>query len=391
MYTAHAMTPAIVPPHPDAAASFAIAREGETLRMSLHGRWILAETRQLDGALRALRTAGCREVEIDCGGLERLDTAGAWLLLRTKRALEATPATVMVTNVPESLRPLVETIERGCTAPPVGPFRRGGFVRFLDQIGGAVVEMGHWGLDLLEFFGRVANETVGTVLHPRRLRGAALIHQIEETGLNALPILGLLSFLIGVVFAFQGADQLRRFGAEVFTVNLLAVSILREIGGLMAAIIVAGRSGSAFTAQIGTMMVNEEIDALETLGMSSVEVLVLPRVVGLIVALPLLTFYANVMGLTGGAVISYFDLGITFPAFLRQLHGALHQGTFWVGLIKAPVFAFIIALVGCFEGLRVERNAGSVGRMTTQSVVASLFLVIIADAMFSILFDLLDI
>jgi phospholipid/cholesterol/gamma-HCH transport system permease protein len=139
------------------------------------------------------------------------------------------------------------------------------------------------------------------------------------------------------------------------------------------------------------MMVNEEIDALETLGMSSVEVLVLPRVVGLIVALPLLTFYANVMGLTGGAVISYFDLGITFPAFLRQLHGALHQGTFWVGLIKAPVFAFIIALVGCFEGLRVERNAGSVGRMTTQSVVASLFLVIITDAMFSILFDLLDI
>jgi phospholipid/cholesterol/gamma-HCH transport system permease protein len=391
MYTAHAMTSAIILPHRDSPASFAITREGETLQMRLHGHWILAETRRLDGALLALRTDGCRKVEIDYGGLERLDTAGAWLLLRTKRVLEAARVTVTVTNVPDTLRPLVETIDRGCTAPPVGPFRRDGFVRFLNQIGGAVVEMGRWGLDLLEFFGHVASVTVGTLLHPSRLRRAALAHQIEETGLNALPILGLLSFLIGVVFAFQGADQLRRFGAEVFTVNLLAVAILREIGGLMAAIIVAGRSGSAFTAQIGAMMVNEEIDALETLGMSSVEVLVLPRIIGLIVALPLLTFYANVMGLTGGAIMSYFDLGITFPGFLRQLHSAITRWTFWVGLVKAPVFAFIIALVGCFEGLRVERNAGSVGRMTTQSVVASLFLVIIADAMFSILFDLLDI
>jgi phospholipid/cholesterol/gamma-HCH transport system permease protein len=243
----------------------------------------------------------------------------------------------------------------------------------------------------LEFLGSIASQTVRTIFHPRRLRVAALVNQIEETGLNALPILGLLSFLIGVVFAFQGADQLRRFGAEMFTVNLLAISILREIGGLIAAIIVAGRSGSAFTAQIGTMTVNEEIDALETLGMNTAEVLVLPRIIGLIVALPLLTLYANMMGLAGGAVMSYFDLGITLPAFLRQLRSALTAWTFWVGLIKAPVFAFIIALVGCFEGLRVERNADSVGRKTTQSVVASIFLVIIADAMFTILFDLLDI
>jgi phospholipid/cholesterol/gamma-HCH transport system permease protein len=380
-----------IPPQTDSAASFVIARQAGTLRLTPRGPWILTEARQLDGALRALETEGCGQVEIDYADVARLDTAGAWLLLRTRRTLEAGGATVSVANIPDRLRPLIEAIERGCTAPPVETVRRDNFTRLLEQIGRAVVEMGRWGVDLLEFFGRVATETVGTLLHPRRLRRAALVKQIEETGLNALPILGLLSFLIGVVFAFQGADQLRRFGAEVFTVNLLAVAILREIGGLMAAIIVAGRSGSAFTAQIGTMMVNEEIDALETLGMSSVEVLVLPRVVGLIVALPLLTFYANVMGLTGGAVMSYFDLGITFPAFLRQLQSAIGNWTFWVGLIKAPVFAFIIALVGCFEGLRVERNAGSVGRMTTQSVVASLFLVIIADALFSILFDLLDI
>jgi|HubBroStandDraft_1064217.scaffolds.fasta_scaffold00843_9 phospholipid/cholesterol/gamma-HCH transport system permease protein len=385
------MAISITQPRPDTAAWFDTRREGGSIRVSLHGNWVLAEARRLDLALRTVSTEGCREVVIDYGALGRLDTTGAWLLLRTRRALEGQHLSVTVANVPEALRPLVETIEHECQGAPVEIRPPDNLTLFLERIGRNVVEMGRWGLDLLEFFGRVAYDAVATILRPRRLRVAALVHQIEETGLNALPILGLLSFLIGVVFAFQGADQLRRFGAEVFTVNLLAVSILREIGGLMAAIIVAGRSGSAFTAQIGTMKVNEEIDALETLGMNTVEVLVLPRVVGLVVALPLLTFYANVMGLTGGAIMSYFDLGITIPAFLRQLQGALSDWTFWVGIIKAPVFAFIIALVGCFEGLRVERNAGSVGRMTTQSVVASIFLVIIADAMFSVMFDLLDI
>jgi phospholipid/cholesterol/gamma-HCH transport system permease protein len=372
-------------------AWFEAKRDGKTLRLVLGGRWVLAEARQLDDALNAIDTKGCGRVELDYGGIERLDTTGAWLLLRTRRAFEAQHLSVDASNVPEALRPLVDALAHDCTAPPVERPVHNGVLQRLDRIGFTVVQMGRWAYELLDFFGGVAYETVATILQPRRLRWAALIHQIDETGLNALPILGLLSFLIGVVFAFQGADQLRRFGAEVFTVNLLAVSILREIGGLMAAIIVAGRSGSAFTAQIGTMKVNEEIDALETLGINTVEVLVLPRVIGLVIVLPLLTFYANVMGLTGGAIMSYFDLGITFPAFLRQLHSALGDWTFWVGLIKAPVFAFIIALVGCFEGLKVERNAGSVGRMTTQSVVASIFLVIIADALFSIMFDLLDI
>jgi phospholipid/cholesterol/gamma-HCH transport system permease protein len=385
------MAISLASPHPDTAARFDTRREDTVLRVTLAGHWVLAEARRLDQALRALDTKGCQRIEIDYGAVERLDTVGAWLLLRTQRDLEARHLSVAIVNVPEAFQPLVHTITHDCTAPPVELPQHHNFIWLLERIGRAVFAMGHWSYELLEFFGGVAYETVATILHPRRLRVAALIHQIDETGLNALPILGLLSFLIGVVFAFQGADQLRKFGAEVFTVNLLAVSILREIGGLMAAIIVAGRSGSAFTAQIGTMKVNEEIDALETLGMNTVEVLVLPRVIGLVIALPLLTFYANVMGLTGGAIMSYFDLGITIPAFLRQLQSALTDWTFWVGIIKAPVFAFIIALVGCFEGLKVERNAGSVGRMTTQSVVASIFLVIIADAMFSVMFDLLDI
>jgi phospholipid/cholesterol/gamma-HCH transport system permease protein len=202
---------------------------------------------------------------------------------------------------------------------------------------------------------------------------------------------GLLAFLIGIVLAYQGADQLKRFGAEIFTINLLGVGLLREIAGLITAIIIAGRSGSAFTAQIGTMRVNEELDAMQTIGINTVDTLVLPRILGLVIALPFLTFYADIMGMIGGAVMCYFDLHITLPVFLRQLQDAISLNTFLVGIIKAPVFALIIALVGCYEGLQVERNAASVGRLTTRSVVESVFLVIVLDAAFSIIFSLIGI
>jgi phospholipid/cholesterol/gamma-HCH transport system permease protein len=245
---------------------------------------------------------------------------------------------------------------------------------------------------MLGFLGRITVETTEAVLSPRReLPVPAFVRQVEETGITALPIVGLLAFLIGVVLAYQGADQLRRFGAEIFTVDLLGVGFLRELGGLVTAIIVAGRSGSAFTAYIGTMRVNEEIDAMETMGLNIAEILVLPRVLGLMVALPLLTFYADVVGLIGGMVMCYFDLHITVPVFLRELQQAITIKTLLVGLIKAPIFAFLIALVGCFEGLRVERNAESVGRLTTRSVVESIFLIITFDAAFSVFFSILGI
>jgi phospholipid/cholesterol/gamma-HCH transport system permease protein len=218
-----------------------------------------------------------------------------------------------------------------------------------------------------------------------------MIHQVEKTGISALPIVGLLSFLIGIVLAYQGADQLKRFGAEIFTINLLGVGVLREIGGLITAIIVAGRSGSAFTAQIGTMRVNEEIDAMQTIGLNTVDVLVLPRIIGLVIALPILTFFADIMGLIGGAVMCYFQIGLTIPVFLRQLDDAVNVNTLMVGLIKAPVFAFVISLVGCYEGFQVERNAASVGLLTTRAVVESVFLVIVLDAAFSIMFSVLGI
>jgi phospholipid/cholesterol/gamma-HCH transport system permease protein len=372
-------------------AWFRIEQDGPIRRLVAGGDWLIGEARRLDPMLQDLDMTGGVSAEICCAGIHRLDTVGAWLLLRLKRRLEARGFTVVPINVRAEFEPLMHTIDQDCRAPPVEPPPAEGFVYRLERIGRRTVTTLTQATHLVGFFGMVVDEAVETIFHPRRLRVAALVRQMEETGLNALPIVGLLSFLIGVVFAYQGADQLRKFGAEIFTVNLLGISILRELGGLMAAIIVAGRSGSAFTAQIGTMRVNEEIDALETLGLNTVEVLVLPRLLGLMLTLPLLTFYSNIMGLAGGALMSALDLGITFPAFLRQLHGALTGWTFWIGMIKAPIFAFIIGLVGCFEGLRVERNAESVGKLTTQSVVESIFLVIVADAIFSVLFSKLRI
>ena len=196
----------------------------------------------------------------------------------------------------------------------------------------------------------------------------------------------LLAILIGVVLAFQGADQLRRFGAEIFTVNLLGVSVLRELGVLLTAIIIAGRSGSAFTAQIGAMEVNEEVDALRTIGLDPIEVLVLPRLLGLMLTLPLLSFFASMMALLGGGLMVVLVLDVPMVQFLRQLSTAVSTTTLWAGLVKAPVFAFLIAIVGCFEGMRVSRSAESVGQLTTTSVVLAIFLVILVDAVFSILF-----
>jgi phospholipid/cholesterol/gamma-HCH transport system permease protein len=223
-------------------------------------------------------------------------------------------------------------------------------------------------------------------LRPGRLRPAALAHHLEQTCIHALPIVGLIAFLIGIVMAYQGADQLRRFGAEIYTVDLLGISILREIGILLTAIVVAGRSGSAFTAQIGMMKVNQEVDALRTLGLDPLEVLVLPRLLALMLALPLLAFCADVLALAGGALMAALALGIPPGQLVAQLGQAITLETFLVGLVKAPVFAFLIGLVGCYQGLSVSGSTASVGQLTTRSAVLAIFLVIVCDALLSILF-----
>ncbi len=375
------------------SATLVISPDPDALVLRAEGDWLIATAAELDRRLRALALPQGRRVMVDLAGIERLDTAGAWLVLRTEHDLAARGNTVELRNLRASFNPLFDQVRgRGAGAPlphPIPPHHT--LVGFVARIGEVTLRLMRRGYSILGFFGLVVITLAELVRHPRRLRLTATIVQMEHTGLNATPIVGLLSFLIGVVFAYQGADQLRRFGAEIYTVNLLGIAILRELGVLLTAIIVAGRSGSAFTAQIGTMQVNEEIDALRTLGLDPIEVLVVPRVFGLVVTLPLLVIYADFLGLLGGCLMSWATLGISIPTFMDQLHSAIGQWTFWVGVIKAPFFAAIIALVGCYEGFNVERSADSVGRLTTQSVVESIFIVIVADAAFSIMFSLLRI
>jgi phospholipid/cholesterol/gamma-HCH transport system permease protein len=374
-------------------AWFKLDQDGRTLAMG--GAWTIAESARLDKELNAQFGSGGKtsgDIAIDASKISRMDSAGGWLLLRTRRALEAAGGKISSFNVPDLYKPLLENLDQTRAAEPRKSRIPAGFRGRLYRIGRATLHAYTQAISMLGYLGRVTVETGEAVAKPKHnLRIAAIFHQVEETGINALPIVGLLAFLIGVVLAYQGADQLKRFGAEVFTINLLGVGVLREIGGLITAIIVAGRSGSAFTAQIGTMRVNEEIDAMQTMGLNTVDTLVLPRIIGLVIALPLLTFFSDIMGLIGGAFMCYFQLGITIPVFLRQLSDAVTVNTMMVGLIKAPVFAFVIALVGCYEGFQVERNAASVGLLTTRSVVEGIFLVIVMDAAFSIMFSVLGI
>jgi phospholipid/cholesterol/gamma-HCH transport system permease protein len=373
-------------------ATVRLEKSQRGIRFVAEGDWTMPEIPRLDQELHHLDYGDAREAQIDGSGIELLDSAGAWLLLRSKRELEGDNVRISGFTVPDRYKPLLETMDRDHTAPPVAHPPHRGLIGLLERMGKGTVHSLRQGYDLLGFLGRVTVEAGEAAMAPRReLPWPAFIHQIEETGVTALPIVGMLAFLLGVVLAYQGADQLKRFGAQIYTIDFLGVGFLRELGGLVTAIIIAGRSGSAFTAQIGTMRVNEETDAMQTIGLNIAEVLVLPRVLGLMIALPLLTFFADVVGIIGGMVMVYFDLGITIPAFMRELQGAISVNTLMVGLIKAPVFAFVIALVGCFEGMRVERNADSVGRLTTRSVVESIFLIIALDAAFSIIFSVIGI
>ncbi len=243
---------------------------------------------------------------------------------------------------------------------------------------------------MLSFIGQSAQVLAAGVLHPSRWRWRQVLFNVRSAGFDALPIVGLLSFLLGVVVAYQGAAQFRQYGANIFLADLVGVSMLREFAPLITAIIIAGRSGSAYAAQIGTMAVTEEIDALHTLGISPLELLVLPKVMALVIVLPLLTVFADGLGVLGGMLMARSQLDVGFAEFLDRFVKAVSLTSYFVGLAKAPVFAIIIAVVGCFQGLRTHGGADSVGRQTTRAVVQSIFLVIVADALFSVAFSALD-
>jgi phospholipid/cholesterol/gamma-HCH transport system permease protein len=374
----------------DEAAWLKSAPEQHGLKIEAGGAWTLPALGRLDDECRRLiggLPPGSGPVRIALDHLSGLDTAGAWLLHRLQRELGGRGHAVAFAGARQPHAALLAEVQRvGAQRvrerPPLNPF-----LRIIAELGEGTIDSYQEGRRLLSFYGQTVL-TLGRVLaQPRRIRLVSLVHHLEQTCLNALPIVGLISFLIGIVLAYQGADQLRYFGAEIFTVNLLAISVLREIGILLTAIVVAGRSGSAFTAQIGTMKVNEEVDAMRTLGLDPFEVLVLPRLIALMIALPLLAFFADIMALFGGGLMCVLALDFSAAQFFAQLDYAITPVMFWVGIIKAPVFAFLIAMVGCYKGLSVSGSAESVGRLTTQSVVVSIFLVIVFDALFSVLFS----
>ncbi|MGE0256249.1 MAG: MlaE family lipid ABC transporter permease subunit [Alphaproteobacteria bacterium] len=366
-------------------------REGDRLIVAFRGSWETANATELDAALGAVNVDGVADATLDLAGLKSLDTAGAWLVHRTRRSFEAAGTRVTVTGAGKARDDLLEAIAEREAQPSPPAARPHPFAALVVRVGAATLGALAEGRDLTAFVGHTLIVAARTARRPGRLRATALIAHLERSGIDAMPIVGLVAFLVGVVLAFQSADQLARFGAEIFTVNIVGQGMLREMGVLLTAIMLAGRSGSAFTAEIGTMVVNEEVDAMRVLGIDPMEALVLPRVLALVVALPLLAFFADLTGLLGGALMAALALDISPVQFVRQLGGAVTSWTFWIGILKAPIFGFTIGLVGCFRGLRVVRSAESVGTMTTRAVVEAIFLVIVFDAMFSILFSVLGI
>lgn len=375
-----------------------VRAEREQGRISLQagGLWDIRHAAALDADLRALAVDSLSEqsgaaISLDLAAVERMDTAGAWLAYRTARDLRAGGVTVDVVNAAPAQQAMLETVE-ACDKPcEVEPQRVNPFVWLLAHLGRATTDALVEAREQLGFLGLTLSTMARVAIHPRRLRMTSLVFHMEKVGLDALPIVGLISILIGVVLAQQGAKQLQQFGAEIFVVDLIAVSVLREVGILLTAIVIAGRSGSAFTAEIGSMIVHEEVDAMRSLGLDPMELLVLPRVLALVLTLPMLAFFADLMGLTGGFLISWLVLDISPALFFDRLHAAIGTWHFWTGIMKAPVFAIIIAMVGCLEGLRVSRSAESVGRQTTRSVVTSIFLVIVVDAVFAVFFGTIGI
>jgi phospholipid/cholesterol/gamma-HCH transport system permease protein len=362
--------------------TIAVAGDGE--RMTLQGALdirTLAEAQRSLGEWQATHKPSL----LDLGKLTELDTPGALFLcgLRDKGA--------ELTGVRAEHRALLDLVGglELKSIPRLEP--RSSWRELVTELGRGAYDAWRDGLDVIAFVGRAASLIGHALIHPRTIRLAAISRHISEAGIHALPIIGLMAVMISIVIGYQSIAQLRPFGGEEFTVNLVAVSVLREMGVLITAILVAGRSGSAFTAEIGVMKMREEVDALNVMGIDPMQVLVVPRLIGLIIALPLLAFFSDVMGLLGGAMISLSLLDVSPLQYLDRVRKAVDGWDLFVGLFKAPIFAFFIGVIGCMHGLRVTGSAESVGQETTRAVVKAIFLVIVLDALFSILFEQLGI
>lgn len=351
------------------------------------GEWTATHIHGIERQLAAAEWRG-KSVAIDLVGVSALDTAGAWLLHRTAEELRAAGKRVAVHGAdPRCERLLALVAAQGTGDEPPRPVEPG----YLESIGRHAIDQRDEYLNFLEFLGRLAVVAGRALRRPASMRGVALAREIEAAGINALPIVGLLAFLLGVVIAYQGGVVLRDYGASLYIADIVGLSTVRELAPLITAIIVAGRTGSAYTAQIGTMQVTQEVDALRSIGIEPLEILVLPKLAALVIALPLLTVFADVLGLFGGMVMASTMLDLNATTYLTRMAEALTLESYLSGVGKTPVFAVVIAAVGCFRGFQVAGGAESVGRQTTVSVVQSIFLVLVIDAAFSVAFSKLGI
>jgi len=359
-------------------AQYSLEEAGGRTTVVITGPLLVSTIGMLDPQLRKLEGP---IQEVDIGDAGQMDTVGAWVIHRF-----ANESGAEIVGASEAAQILLNAVENSASTADITPRREAMLPRVVTTVGAKVIDFWIALGRNIAFLGAIIMSFGSVVRHPRRFRTKALVRQMELVGISSLPIIGLMSFLIGIVIAQQGAVQLQQFGAETLTVNLVGRITLRELGVLMTAIMVAGRSGSAFAAQIGTMKLTEEIDAMRTIGVSPIEALILPRILAAVLMMPLLGFFACCVAIIGGAVIGDVMLDIPFWTFLARIQEVVPIHDFYVGMAKAPVFGLIIALAGCYQGMQVKGNAEEVGLRTTAAVVQAIFTVIVLDAFFAVFF-----
>ncbi len=358
------------------------------LGLAASGSWTAEHARTLEPLIEhATRTdTTVQRIIIDVTRIERLDTYGAWLIERTLRVWTERGCDTRIVGLPDSYGNLFKKVRAGVGKLTPDKHKRTGIVATLESVGRTMTAVGNDLFTIFQIAGALLVAFLSVVAHPRRFRFTSLINHLERVCWNAVPIIILITFLIGAIIAQQGIFHFRTFGADIYVVDMVGVLVLRELGVLIVCIMIAGRSGSAYTAELGSMKMREEIDALRTMGFDPIEVLVLPRILALIIAVPILAFIGAIAALYGGGIVSWLYGGIDPKIFLSRLHESISIKTFAVGMIKAPFMALIIGLVACMEGLQVKGSAESLGAKTTDSVVKSIFLVIVIDGLFAVFF-----
>src|SRR6202142_3795660 len=361
--------------------------EGEQLKLAGTGAWIAENAHSLEAMIDAEtgRGGAIKRVDIDMGRVDRLDTFGAWLLERLTRSFSARGCDTKVTGLKDDFRALMDEVPGVKAEEP--PAHKGSELAYaIASIGENIVAVGHSFVAIVNMLGALAVTILRVAIRPQTFRFTSLVHQLDNVAWRAVPIILLITFLIGCIIAQQGIFHFRKFGADIYVVDMVGILVLRELGVLIVAIMVAGRSGSAYTAELGSMKMREEIDALRTMGFDPIEVLILPRIVALVIGVPILTFLGSLAALYGGGLVCWLYGGIDPDIFLARLKEAITLDHFTVGIIKAPVMAAVIGIVACVEGLAVQGSAESLGQHTTSSVVKGIFFVIVMDGVVAIFF-----